>query len=540
MRETPSWSCVPARDACVVDALLKAWRRARPDAVFIQLEDGRQVTFAALHDRVAAIAHGLRRNGVQRGDNVLVWMANSVACVETWFAINCLGAVYVPINTALRGQSLTNVLDNSGARHMVADADLLPALATAEVRHLRRIYAMGPPPEAVDPALEVVDAATLAEAGATELPGLDPPVQPWDAQSIVYTSGTTGPAKGVVSSYAHLYHMAAPHSFTMVGSDDRYLCHLPLFHVGGTIPLMGMLARGASVALVPSFSTGLFWDRVRATRTTVVVLLGVMATFLLKQPPGPRDRDHPLQKAIIIPYGADAADFGRRFGVQVSTLYNMTEISTPLAINHAPATAGSCGIPRQGVELRLVDGNDIDVPAGEVGELIVRTDAPWALCSGYFRNDAATVGAFRNGWFHTGDAFRVQDGEYIFVDRMKDTIRRRGENISSFEIEAEAVKFDAVREAAAIPVPSALSEDDVMCVVAPAPDAAVEPEALFRFLQQRLPYFMVPRYIRIVDALPKTETQKIQKAALRGQGVTPDTWDCEAAGLSLRRSRRQS
>jgi crotonobetaine/carnitine-CoA ligase len=188
------------------------------------------------------------------------------------------------------------------------------------------------------------------------------------------------------------------------------------------------------------------------------------------------------------------------------------------------------------VSLRLVDAHDIEVPRGAVGELVVRTDAPWALNSGYFRNAEATAAAWRNGWFHTGDAFRVDDeGTYFFVDRMKDAIRRRGENISSFEVEAEVVAHPAVAEAAVVPVPSELSEDEVLCVVALAPGARLEPQALIEFLRPRLAHFMLPRYVRVVASLPKTPTQKVQKHVLRSAGITPDTWDREAAGIRVSR-----
>jgi crotonobetaine/carnitine-CoA ligase len=216
----------------------------------------------------------------------------------------------------------------------------------------------------------------------------------------------------------------------------------------------------------------------------------------------------------------------------------MTEISTPLVSEANPAKAGSCGRPRPGVELRLVDEHDCEVAPGSVGELLVRTDAPWALNSGYYKNPEATAAAWRNGWFHTGDAFRKDaDGTYFFVDRIKDAIRRRGENISSFEVETEIAAHPLVNEVAVIPVPSELSEDEIMCVIAPAPGRTIDAKELIEFLVPRLPHFMVPRYVRIVDSLPKTPTQKNQKHLLRTEGVTADTWDREKAGIKIGRQR---
>ena len=248
------------------------------------------------------------------------------------------------------------------------------------------------------------------------------------------------------------------------------------------------------------------------------------------------DRNHPLKKVIIVPLSEDAPSFAKRFGVDAYTLYNMTEISTPLVSELNPTKIGSCGQARAGVELRLVNENDCEVAIGSVGELIVRSDTPWTLNSGYFKNPEATAAAWRNGWFHTGDAFRKDaEGTFYFVDRMKDAIRRRGENISSFEVEAEIAAHPAITEVAVIPVPSEIAEEEVMCVVALIPGQSFDPKDLLTFLESRLAHFMLPRYVRIVDALPKTPTQKIQKHLLRAEGITADTWDREKAGIKIRR-----
>jgi len=306
--------------------------------------------------------------------------------------------------------------------------------------------------------LRLHEASVLTTHGE-ELPRLSRDIQPWDLQSIIYTSGTTGPSKGVMSTYAHLY-TAGSVSFPFLGADDRCMVNLPLFHVGGTGCVYSMLVRGGSIALVESFDTARFWPTVRETGTTTVVLLGVMASFLVKQPPTAQDREHPLRTAIMVPLCEDAEAFSQRFGCDVYTVFNMTEISTPILSGKNPSPLGTCGMPRPGVEVRIVDDNDCEVTPGTVGELIVRTDAPWAMNHGYFRNPEATAQAWRNGWFHTGDAFRTDaEGRYFFVDRMKDAIRRRGENISSFEVETEVCAHPAVKEAAAVAVPSEHAED---------------------------------------------------------------------------------
>jgi crotonobetaine/carnitine-CoA ligase len=236
-----------------------------------------------------------------------------------------------------------------------------------------------------------------------------------------------------------------------------------------------------------------------------------------------------------VPLAGDIQTFSRRFGLDVYTIFNMTEISTPIFSDPNPTKRGTCGLVRAGVDVRLVDENDCEVPIGAIGEMMVRTDRPWGMNSGYYKNPEATAKGWRNGWFHTGDAFRKDgDGYFYFVDRMKDAIRRRGENISSFEVEAEVVAYPDVQECAAIGVPNELSEDDVMVVIAAVPSRKIDPVALIEFLRPRMAHFMIPRYVRVVDELPKTPTTKVQKAELRKQGITADTWDRDKAGIKIK------
>jgi crotonobetaine/carnitine-CoA ligase len=527
-------SDVPAADTCVLRPLLEKSAAAQPDKVFVKLSKFEEITYRQMRDLAVAAAAGLHRLGVKQGDNVVVWMPNTIDCLRVWFGINWLGATYVPINTAYKGRLLEHVLANAGAKVVVAHASLAGLLADIDTATIETVVVFGAVPEITG--LCCLPADVLDQGSGADVPDVD--VNPWDTQSIIYTSGTTGPSKGVISSYAHLRAASGPEGFHMLSGEDRYMCNLPLYHVGGTIAVMAMLSRGGSIALVNGFSTEEFWPIVRETETTFVLLLGAMTNFLMKRPPSPDDRNHPLKKVVIAPLAEDTALFADRFGVEAYTLYNMTEISTPIVSGRNPSRAGSCGKARPGVTIRLVDEHDCEVEPGRVGELVVRTDAPWALNSGYCRNPEATAAAWRNGWFHTGDAFRQdKDGTYFFVDRVKDAIRRRGENISSFEVEAEIVAHPCVNEAAVVPVPSELSEEEVLCVVAPVPGHTIDPKDLIDFLIPRLPHFMVPRYVRIMSELPKTPTQKIQKHLLRTAGLTADTWDREAAGVRIRRQR---
>jgi crotonobetaine/carnitine-CoA ligase len=527
---------VPAREKCVVRYLIDRWAAERGDQPYVLFDGGQSWTYRELRERVVAVAVGLQRQGVRQGEHVLCWQPNTPEMLLTYYALNYLGAVYVPINTAYRGGVLEHVIENSDARLAVVHADLVPRLKEVRLAQLERLVVTGAAEVPPSP-LPATHFSTLP-GSPQDLQPLARPIEPWDTQSIIYTSGTTGPSKGVLSSYLHMYTNPGPEAWYFIDGSDRFLVNMPMFHIGGMGLSFAMLARGGSIVLPERFSTDTFWPLVRETQTTAVFLLGVMATFLLKAPAGPQDRDHRVRKCFIVPLSDGADEFHRRFGVDVYTIFNMTEISSPIVSEPNPSVRGTCGKVRPGVEVRLVDEHDCEVAVGQVGEMIVRTDRPWAMNSGYYKNAEATARAWRNGWFHTGDAFR-QDlaGNFFFVDRIKDAIRRRGENISSFEVEAEIVRFPSVREAAAVAVPSDIGEDEVMAIVAPAPGQTVDPAALIDFLRERMAYFMIPRYVRILPELPKTPSAKVLKADLRRQGITPDTWDRERAGIVIRRDR---
>jgi crotonobetaine/carnitine-CoA ligase len=522
-------------DRFVLRNLVDRHARDRGESVFALFSTGDQWSYARLRSNVRKVAASLQALGVKQDDFVLSWLPNGPHAVAVWFALNYIGAAYVPVNTSYRGRLLAHVIQNSGARLMVADARLADRLAEVETSGLDTLVTIGgdppPAPKGIRPLTE--DALSAATGEPT-----DPPraIMPWDTHAIIYTSGTTGPSKGVLSSYRHL--AATTEALDTVTSEDRALVNLPIFHVGGTSGVYRMLVRGGSIALVEAFDTATFWDTVRRTGTTTMTLLGAMIPFLMKAEPTPRDRDHGLRQAIMVPLAEDAAQFTARFGVDIYTVFNMTEISCPILSERNPDVAKTCGRIRPGFEARVVDEHDMEVPHGTVGELMVRADEPWTMNHGYNANPEATARAWRNGWFHTGDAFRRDEaGNFFFVDRMKDAIRRRGENISSFEVEVEIGAHPKVRETAVVGVPSEFGEDEVMAIVAAVPGANIDPVEIISFLTPRLPHFMVPRYIRFMAELPKTPTQKIEKHVLRSEGITHDTWDREQAGIRLKREK---
>lgn len=531
---TPSEGKWPRRSDCAVRDLIDRGAEAQPQAPFATFASGRpDWSWAEMRQETVDLARALRALGVGQGDHVAMWLPNGLEALRAWFAVNYLGAVIVPLNEAYRGRLLEHAIALSDAKVMFVHPDLLPRLAEVELAQVRTLLVSG---GAASPkaGVCVVDPAAAPRAEAVDL---ERPVQPWDTQSIIFTSGTTGPSKGVIVTYAQMW-LSAVHQLVPIGQEDRALLHAPLFHVAGMGAVFRALVTGGSVGVLERFRTASFWADVRRVGATRATLMGSMAAFLLGEPPSEDERLTPLRAVIVAPVSPDTIALARRAGLAWFTTFNMTETSFPIISALRPEKVGVCGRPRPGIEARVVDENDLEVPQGAIGELVLRSDTPWALTSGYYKDPAATARAWRNGWFHTGDAFRIdEDGDFIFVDRLKDAIRRRGENISSYEVEAEANAHPCVEDSAAVAVPSEHGEDEVLLVVEPAAGRSVDPTELLSFLQPRMAHFMLPRFVRVVTALPRTPTHKVQKHLLRSEGVTPDTWDREAAGVRITRDR---
>jgi crotonobetaine/carnitine-CoA ligase len=522
----------PDGQSCVIRDMIEARASERPDQTAVIFVDGEEWTFAELRRRVRERAAGLEALGVRQDDFVLSWQPNGPHAALTFLALNYLGAVYVPINISYRGGVLEHVVRNSGATLMIAHGALVERLADIHRSGLARVVVVGDERPAI-PGLELVGQDSLA-AVADNLGPPARPLGPWDTHMVIYTSGTTGPSKGVLASYRHSF--TAAREFRNVVAGDRNFTALPLYHVGGVYAFLWALMHSGAVVMAESFKTDRFWEIMRRYEVTTTGLLGTMVRFLLAQPPSPMDRRHSLTSVVIAPFDEAAPAFAERFGVDVYTEFNMTELSVPLFAGPNPTAAGACGKPRAGVEVRLVDEHDMDVPAGTPGELILRADEPWTMSHGYLNDPAATAQAWRNGWFHTGDLFRCdEEGNYVFLDRTKDALRRRGENISSFEVESAIMLHPAVREAAVVAAPGEGGEDEVLAVLATKEGAGIDPAELLDFLKPRLAHFMLPRYVRLMADLPKTPTHKVEKHRLRAAGVTPDTWDREAAGFKVRR-----
>ena len=518
--------------------------RVRPDAPFMQFRDEAPVTFAQADQQANRIANGLRSLGVAQGDKVAVMLSNSPDYLHTWAGIGRLGAVHVAINTAYKGQFLSHVLNNSEARIMILEAayldwlrgieDQLPLLETVLVAGI-------PSHETPLKRARILPFASLLGAGA------DPPavrVAYSDLGVIMYTSGTTGPSKGVLMSHAHLYLFAlgAMEALRISQEDTYYIC-MPLFHANALLmQLYPCLLAGCKAVISGSFSASGWLDDVIRYKATLTNTLGVMTEFIYRQPPRAEDSGHRLRRILAIPAPEEiAVDFMSRFGVPLEEGYGMTEVNIPLYTPlDEPYRPGSCGkVLDKYFEVRIVDPEtDEALERGFMGEIVVRPREAFAFMQGYNAMPEKTVEAWRNLWFHTGDAGRQdEDGYFYFVDRINDCIRRRGENISSYEVEAVIAQYPAVEEVAVIAVKSTLAggEDEIKICVVPRPGQSISPEALLDHCVAGMPRFSVPRYVEFVQALPKTPTAKVQKAKLREIGINATTWDREAAGYIVPR-----
>ena len=485
--------------------------------------------------RIAARrAATLAAAGVVAGDRVAILSGNRAEFLEVLLGCAWLGAIAVPINTAARGPQLAHVLGDSGARLIVAEASLAAELA-----------AIGDTPRIALRTAWILDGSDAAIPGVRDVGPMPPPgteaaphpARPGDLLAILYTSGTTGVSKGVCSPHAHCFWWGENSADVLgVREGDVLWTALPLFHINAINTFYQALLRGATLTLAPRFSASGFWPAIANSGATVSYLLGAMVPILLSRPPGPHDRAHRL-RTVLAPAVPPAflEQFTARFGVAVVDGYGSTETNFVIGTPAAERVPGAMGRVRPGFHARVVDADETPLPDGTPGELVLRADEPHAFAAGYFGMPERTVEAWRNLWFHTGDrVIRSSDGLFRFVDRIKDVIRRRGENISALEVEAAIAGHPAVADVAVFPVPSDLAEDEVMAAVVLRPGATLAPEALLDHCRTRLAYFALPRYIDFVAALPTTENGKVQKFRLREQGVTAMTWDRDAAGYRLR------
>ncbi|NKQ55785.1 ATP-dependent acyl-CoA ligase [Amycolatopsis sp. K13G38] len=525
-------------DDWTLNTVLRHHVAEQPDAPFlITPEEGLEWTYAEILGSAERIAGALTKSGAEYGDRLIIMAANSSRLVRSWFAAGVGGLVEVPINTNYEGEFLRHQVATVQARWAVID-DAFAQRFVAIAEHARGIEQFwvidtGGGAEAVDLLRRNGWAAALwdelEDGPVLELPS----PKPQDLGAIFFTSGTTGPSKGVAMPHSQLYFFAQiVVCLTRLTPADRYLTTTPLFH--GNAQFMAVypaLVAGASAVVRPKFSASRWIDHVRDSGVTVTNFVGVMMDFAWKQPPRPDDLDNKLRAVYAAPTASSIVeDFKKRYGIEAFVdAFGLTETCAPIMSPYGmPRPDGAAGLQNADwFDIRLVDPEtDREVPVGEIGELVVRPKFPGTCSNGYYGMPEKTVEAWRNLWFHTGDALRMDsDGWFYFVDRYKDALRRRGENISSYEVEQAVLGHPAVTECAVIGVPADVEagEDEVLAaIVASEP---VEPAEILDWCKGRIPEFAIPRFVRFVDALPKTPSEKVRKAALREDGITSDTFD---------------
>jgi carnitine-CoA ligase len=499
---------------------------------------GERWTYAEARTIAARHAGVLFAAGIAPGDRVAILCGNRPELLRLILGCAWAGAVSVPLNAAVRGFPLQHMLSNSGATILAVEAELLPALDTIDLKALplTRIWIIGEPP--------VADLATVNSPVSIETmpgPGGDAPAAapgPGGLFTILYTSGTTGLSKGVCCPHAQYFWWGAYTGWQLgVREGDVLHTPLPLFHTNALNCFFQALLHGATQVVETRFSVSGFWPALAQSGATVTYLLGAMVPMLLSRPPSPAEREHRVRVALAPGVPANFHEpFTARTGVVLLDGFGSTESNLIIASRPDDRKPGYMGRLVPGYEARVVDDADNDVADFEAGELVIRAGEPFSIASGYFGMPEKTVESWRNLWLHTGDrVIRESDGYYRFVDRMKDAIRRRGENISSFEVEQVLGSHPAVALAAVFPVSSDLAEDEVMAAIVLKDGARASEEELVRFCENRMPYFAVPRFVELTDALPRTESGKVQKYKLRERGRTAATWDREAAGMVLKR-----
>lgn len=514
-------------DRMVVHKLLAERAEDSPDRPFVRFGDD-VVSYGELHESAMRHAAALERAGVRRGDLVAVMMRNSIDYLGVYFGLAYRGAAVVLVNTSFRGYMLEYVLNDAGCRLLVADRDLVPTVGAAVHRlaaltDVLVVGASGSAPERPDDGVsEGVDGLAvaslsrlLAEGGRA---GPDEGVTYADLHCVVYSSGTTGPSKGIMISNGHAvakaFEVLRICGFT--GADILY-SPLPLFYSMGLLRgVLSVALVGASIVLRERFSVSAYWDEVRRTGATVAHSVFSIPRMLQTLPPGPGDRDHRLRCMFNARHDPV---FEERFGVRLIEGYGLTEAGNAIfSLLAEPAEPGSCGRVSPEWEVRLADPDGVEVPDGAVGEILIRPRFPQRIMMGYLNKAAATATATRDLWLHTGDlAVRDDRGFYFYKGRLKDMIRRRGQNISAWEVEQIILEYTGVGEVAAVAYPSEVGEDDLRVVLSPAEGAEVVLAEVADYCRRRMPDFMLPRYLELRRELPRTPSGRVEKYRLAAE-----------------------
>ena len=532
------------KDGWTIGQMLSRQARERPDAPALQWQTDEPLSYGELHERCRRVAGGLRSLGVQPGDKVLIMLPNRLEIVLSWFGVTLLAAVEVPVNTAYETSWLAHEVNDCGAEIAIVDAEFLERFEriSDDLEQLKTIVVVGDGADG-DAQAEGLDVHAWSEL--VEAEPIDEPEETHfnDVMGILYTSGTTGPSKGVIVPYglSGIFAQAVIDSAQLTDEDVAYVCN-PLFHGNAQfMQVLPIMLCGGRVSLWPKFSASRWLSQIRDCGATITNTIGVILQFIHSQERHDDDADNPLRRILVQPAPKDIVeDFEERFGVTCLEGYGMTEIGV-VTYRHMDdeLKPGAAGKPiDEWFEVRIEDPETGEPrPAGEPGAIVVRPKSSGILMQGYHNLPEKTLESWRELWFHTDDvAMLDEDGHLIFADRAKDMIRRRGENISSYTIESNVQEHPAVSEAVAFAVPSDLgegSEDEVKICVILNDGEDVAPQELHDFCAERMPMFAVPRFIEFLEEIPRTPTRKVRKKELRDRGITDETWDCEAAGVEV-------
>ncbi|MGQ0844626.1 MAG: AMP-binding protein [Sporichthyaceae bacterium] len=508
-----------------IETLLRERVAAHPDEVWLKWLD-ETVSWREALSRSLRAANGLLELGVRPGDRVALMMANRPEFVWTHLGIQFLGAYSVPVNISQRGVTLEHILADSDSSTIVFQNDLRDVVLAAKARVPgieRLVVADGPTGGGVDWTLDRLLSA----------PDVEPAVEIEETTGgvgMLYTSGTTGPPKGVVATGYDLAPLVTLLNCAEVAPGETMYTALPLFHGNALlVSMLGSMFVDARFAMAPKFSASRFFDDCRRYDAVSFSTLGGMISILMKQPPRPDDRDHSVRTVLSAGCPPDLFEpFQERFGVRLIEWFGM--VDAPGILLNNDGVVGSMGVSGvAGVEFRVVDDEDRDVPPGEPGEVVFRH--PAGRLTHYHKLPDATDRAYRGGWFHSGDLAVVDaNGYFYYKGRKKESMRRLGENVSAWEIETVLNAHPDVLDSAAHPVPSELGEDEIKVCVVRRPGAEPTPERIHEFCRDRMARYAVPRYVEFLDELPKTGTLRNQYAALRARGLTDATWDAEAPG----------
>jgi carnitine-CoA ligase len=512
-----------------ISALLHDMAAQKPSSPFLHQGD-RNWTFAEVERSANRFANALLGLQVAPGEKLAIMMPNSPQWIFAWFGCARAGVVYVPINLDYKGQILEHQLKTADVSILLVDAQYLDRLAdiVGRLPELKLIIIAGEEGERLQTPITQIPLTQMRSASDHD-PNIS--VRHTDPHAIAFTSGTTGPSKGALATHCHVVTFAidAARTTALTSEDRVYSSGMPLFHaLASWLGVLPALIVGGQYMLAERFSASRFWEEVENFGATLALGVFTMPPILLKQPPRPGDADVPLRRFYLAQRNDE---FEKRFNCRLLNTYGQTETG---AVSFTPygeePRQGSCGrINTANFEVKIVDDDDNECPVGAAGEIVVRPRHPFAMMTEYYNMPAATAAAFRNLWFHTGDNGRLDEDDYLyFVDRKKDAMRRRGENVSSYEIESVVNTHPKILECAAIAVPSPIAEDDIKIVVVSKVGETLTPQDLWKYCDQNMPRFWVPRYIEFRSELPKTPTLKVQKYLLRDHSVGTEIFDREA------------